>query len=157
MIAALAAGLCACGAAEVRRDAAADVHRFLVAAQDGDRKTFRSYVDKAAVREDLRRQLVAEAKRRGLDTGRPFDDRMIDIMIQPEAFSIQGVSGLGLRGVPGPGRIALMMKVLPDGRACLTQPSMPPACVLTFEKQGERWKLVGLTASHMEIVRKPTS
>lgn len=139
----------------MRKDAAVDAHRFLAAAQDGDRKTFRSYIDKAAVREDLRRQLTAEAARRGIDTDRPFDDDMIDIMIQPEAFSIQGVTGFGLRNIPGPEQMALMMKVLPDGRACLAQPGIPPSCVLTFAKQGDRWRLVAVAASNMEIVRTP--
>lgn len=154
---ALAMGLSACGDADVRKDAAGDVHRFLVAAHTGDRRTFRASVDRIAVREDLRRQLTAEAAKRGLDTSRPFDDDMIDIMLQPEAFSVQGVTGFGLQNVPGPDQIALMMKVLPDGRACLAQPAVPPACVLTFEKQGPQWRLVAVAASNMEIVRAPRS
>lgn len=141
----------------MRKDAAGDVHRFLAAAQSGDRRTFRGHVDRIAVREDLRRQLTAEAEKRGLDTSRPFDDDMIDIMLQPEAFSIQGVTGFGLRNIPGPEQIAVMMKVLPDGRACLTQPGVPPACVLTFEKQGSQWRLVAVAASNMEIVRTPAT
>lgn len=74
-------------------------------------------------------------------------------MVQPAAFSIQGVTGLGLSSVPGPGRIALMMRVEPDGRVCLVQPSVPPPCVLTVEKQGPGWKLVAVDAGDMEIVR----
>ncbi len=152
-IAALALGLAACGDAEVRKSAARDAHAFLAAAQAGDRKTFRAYIDRPALRADLRRQLEAQARAQG--DLRPFDEGAINRMIEPEAFSIQGVTGLGLSGVPGPGQVALMMKVLPDGRACLVEPAIPPRCVLTFQQQGSRWRLVQVAAGDMDIVRSP--
>lgn len=74
-------------------------------------------------------------------------------MIEPESFSVQGVTGLGMRGVPKAEQIALMIKILPDGRACLLEPAIPPKCVLTFERQAARWKLVAVAASNMEIQR----
>jgi hypothetical protein len=153
-LAALAALLTACGDADVRRSAAADVHAFLSAAQSGDRKTFRAYVDRPAVRADLRRQLEAEVRRRGLEA-RPFDDRAIDRMIEPQYLSLQGAVGFGARSVPPAGQIALLIKVLPDGRACLMSPAIPPECVLTFENQSDRWRLVAVAATDMQIVRAP--
>jgi hypothetical protein len=145
VLAALA--LAGCGDADVRREAARDVHGFLTAAQTGDRKAFRSYVDRPALRADLRRQLLAH------QPGATFDDGAIDRMVEPDAFSIQGVIGLGARGVPGPGQIALMMRVEPDGRACLLEPGIPPNCVFTFARQGARWKLVAIDARDISIVR----
>lgn len=150
ILAALTLG--ACGDADLRREAARDVHGFLTAAQAGDRKAFRSHIDRAALRADLRRQLQAQALEQG-DPAATFDDGAIDRMVEPDAFSIEGVTGLGLRGVPSQGQIALMMRMEEDGRACLTQPGIPPACALTFEKQGERWKLVAIDARDIKIVR----
>lgn len=144
--------LSACGDADVRQEAAQDVHGFLAAAQGGDRKAFRSHIDRPALRADLRRQLEAQAREQG-QVEATFDDGAIDRMVEPNAFSIEGVTGLGLRGVPGPSQIALMMRVEPDGRACLMEFGIPPSCALTFAKQGERWKLVAIAARDIKIVR----
>lgn len=139
--------LAACGDADVRREAARDVHGFLAAAQAGDRKAFRAHIDRPALRADLRRQLQAQ------QPGATFDDGAIDRMVEPDAFSIQGITGLGLSSVPDAGRMALMLRVEPDGRVCLIQPAVPPPCALTFEKQGDRWKLVAIHARDIKIVR----
>lgn len=144
--------LAGCGDAEIRREAARDVHGFLAAAQSSDRKAFRSHIDRPALRADLRRQLEAQAREQG-QVDASFDDGAIDRMVEPAAFSIEGVTGLGLRGVPSAGQIALMMRVEPDGRACLMELGIPPSCALTFARQGERWKLVAIDARDIKIVR----
>lgn len=142
-----ALALAACGDADIRREAAIDVHGFMTAAHTSDRKAFRAHIDRSAVRADLRRQLQDQ------QPGATFDDGAIDRMVEPDAFSIQGITGLGLSGVPGPDRIALMLRVETDGRVCVVQPAIPPPCVLTFAKQGARWKLVAIDARDIEIVR----
>ncbi|MFN3512599.1 MAG: DUF2939 domain-containing protein [Phenylobacterium sp.] len=151
----LALGAAACGDVEIRREAARDVHALLDAAYRNDRKTFGAYIDRPALRADLERQLRHQAERKGVDLSRGVDPRALDRMIDPSAVQIQAALGLGGRSVPSPDRIAMMMRVSPEGRVCLLEPSIPPACVMTFEKQGDRWRLVAASAPNIQIRTAP--
>jgi hypothetical protein len=48
-----------------RYDAAGDVHNFLIAIRNGDTQTFNAYVDRPALKEQLRAHVLAAAAQRG--------------------------------------------------------------------------------------------
>ena len=59
-------GLLAASCAGVDRyDAAGNVHAFLISIRNGDTQTFNAYVDRPALKEQLRARLLAAAARRG--------------------------------------------------------------------------------------------
>jgi hypothetical protein len=109
------------------------VQRLLTAAETGDEGSFEAAIDRAAVREDLRRQLTALARQNGLDVGGP-SDVVLDRMIAPEAVRAAAADAGDLKK-EGKFRVCLS-----DGAEC----------VLTFARGGEhsRWRLVAMEARH---------
>ncbi|HYF23208.1 MAG TPA: DUF2939 domain-containing protein [Caulobacteraceae bacterium] len=152
--AALAIGLSACGA-DVKVDAAQDVHAFFTAVQANDRAGFERHVDRAALRSNLKSQLGgAVAGEQGAMLGAILSgsagDRMVDQMITPETFRIAWrQSGVSPDKAPSAAELAVVLKKLGDTRTCLPQ-GRGGDCVMTFEKQGEVWRLVEVRATGLQ-------
>jgi len=154
-LSALAAlALCACGV-DVKMDAAQDVHAFFKAVQADDRAGFQRHVDRAALRSNLKSQLGgAVAGEQGAMLGAILSgsagDRMVDQMITPETFRIAWrQSGVSPDKVPSAAELAVVLKKLGDTRTCLPQ-GRGGDCVMTFEKQGEVWRLVEIRATGLQ-------
>ena len=145
LLAALAAGC----ATVPRLRAADDVHALLVAVRDGDRAAFEAHVDRPALKTQLKSRLVAEAGRRGGDLGvfgaslvGPLVDVGVDVLVQPDVFRAQAVR-LGYdpqTPLPGPFKIAALVKPLGGGRACV-QERRGGACVLVFHEVAGDYRL----------------
>lgn len=154
-LAALSLGLVACSA-NIRADAAKDVERFLVAAQTHDRAAFEAAIDRPAVRQDLRRQLLAVAKADALEVEGGPSDFALDRMIAPEAFQlVQAETGHALPTTPSAAQLAVMMRVVDKRHVCLEAPAAPDRCLLTFARGKDRWRLVGMRATDLQIQMGP--
>lgn len=147
-LASLGLGLAACGA-DAKSEAAADVRELLVAAQSGDADAFEAGIDREKLKADLRVQVREAAREQGIDIGGP-SDAALDRMIGPDALRAAG-GGPGA-APPTTAEIAEVLDVKDNTRACLRAPgAVDQACALTFEKQGERWKLIGVQTSRLEL------
>lgn len=147
----LAAGLSlvGCGGAAPRQ-AADSASRLLDAAVRGDRTAFEALVDRASVREDLRRQVTAVARGATLDVDGGPSEFALDRMISPAAIRlVHAASGQPLTTPPTEAQIAPLMKPLGGGRACLRDAA--GACALTFANAGGGWRLVGMKAANLRI------
>ncbi len=125
-----------------KADAAASAERLLAAAQAGDRVAFEAEIDRDAVREDVRRQLVELARGQGLEVDGGPSEFALDRMISPDAFHVvrsQDEEPLKAR-----------MKVA-DGKVCLPADDAADRCLLTFGKSDKRWRLVGMQAMGLTI------
>lgn len=136
--------LSACGLG-TRADAAKGVEAFLRAAQARDLFGFEARIDRAALREDLRRQLAAVSRESRIEVEGGPPERVLDRMIGPEAFQIvQDQTGQALPLAPNAAQIALLLKPVDGGRVCLREAADAEACLLTFAKTGGRWRLTGM-------------
>lgn len=131
------------------RAAADSASRLLDAAFRGDRAAFESLVDRAAVREDLRRQVTAVARSAGLDVDGGPSDFALDRMISPAAIRLVHASGRPLAAAPTQAQVAPLMQTVAGGRACLREPQ--GGCALTFARAGGGWRLVGMKAANLRI------
>jgi hypothetical protein len=140
-------GAGACG--DPRQQAAPDVRKFLAAAAGDDRMVFEAHIDRPAVRADLKGQLLAEPEVRALQDqlGEDTGDVAADRMISPQSFRLLRVGAGQLPSKTASTReIAQRLKILAPERVCLLDATDKSLCLLTFAKQGGRWKLVGLHA-----------
>jgi hypothetical protein len=156
MLMAAGLSLAGCGGAApssgVPGAAAESASRLLTAAFTGDRATFEALIDRAAVREDLRRQVSGLAKGAALDVEGGPSDFALDRMISPAAFRlVHAGSGEALRAPPTPRQVAPLMRAVDSRHACLRDAAAPQRCVLTFAKTGGRWRLVGMKAMDLKI------
>lgn len=131
--------------------AAEAASRLLTAAQKNDRVAFEAEIDRAAVREDVRRQVTELAKAKSLDVEGGPSEFALDRMIGPRAVHLIGAGGGALSGPPTPDRVAPLMKALGDQRACLRGEPSGGECVLTFAKTKGDWRLVGMKATDIRI------
>jgi hypothetical protein len=138
-----------------RLDAAEGVRGFVAAAQSGDRKAFEAHIDRPKLRESLKAQLRASSGvdpeiTRRLDT--PEGRRAVDGMITPDTFRI-GFRRMGVAPAKAPSapEIAASLKMLGEDRACIRSGPTSGDCVMTFERQGEIWKLVAVTPTEMKV------
>jgi hypothetical protein len=147
-----AAALAACGA-DVKYDAARDIHAFLTAVQNGDSAGFERHIDRPA----LRASMVAEARealeRQGAGAlgpalGGGLAEAAVDRMITPEGFKFAAEQG-GMSRTPSAPEIATQLRVVGAGRVCLAAPQ--GGCALNFEEKGDVWKLVSIDASAMTV------
>lgn len=125
-----------------RTDAAASAERLLAAVQANDRVAFEAEIDREAVREDVRRQIVDLARQQGLEVDGGPSEFALDRMIGPDAFRIVHANN----GEPLKDR----MKV-EDGKVCLPADEAAKRCLLTFGKSDKRWRLVGMQAMDLTI------
>jgi hypothetical protein len=133
-VAALAAGRGA------DKEAASAVDGLLAAARAGDAAAFEKAIDRPAVREDLRRQMMAVAREHGLEVDGGPSDMALDRMIGPEAVRLAAEDA---------GELEAHLKKTCKAEVCLTDPDAE--CVLTFAKVKRAWKLVGMRTSDPAI------
>jgi outer membrane murein-binding lipoprotein Lpp len=140
-LSALALGLAGCEG-RARTDAAASAERLLKAVETGDRVAFEAEIDRQAVREDVRRQMVEWAREQGLEVEGGPSEFALDRMIGPEAFRVVHAAD----GKP----LKERMKI-EDGKVCLPSEEGAERCLLTFGKSEKRWRLVGMQAMGLTI------
>lgn len=148
--------LAACGAPQ-RYGAAEDVQAFFKAVQTGDEAAFERHIDREAVREDLKQQLAESgmggdnAALLGALLGGGGADRLIDGMITPQNFQLaaQG-AGLADQRIPTAVELSALLHMQGENRACLRNTG-DDDCAMTFEKQGETWKLVGVRTGAVQV------
>lgn len=135
-----------------RADAAQGVEAFLHAAQTRDVIGFEARIDRRALREDLRTQLITYGQVSGLEVDGGPSQRVLDRMIAPEAFQlVEAHTGQALPNAPGAAQLALMLKPIDGGRVCLPDLTAEAQCLLTFAKTDGRWRLTGMQAMALQI------
>jgi len=143
-------GLAGC-ATVPRYQAAGDIHAFLVSIRDGDRASFDQHVDKAALKEQLRARLLAEAGRANGAFGAlsaalagPVVDLGVEALVRPEVFRAIATEHGYAPDKPLPGVIAIgqFVRPLDSGRACVFTRKGGP-CVLMFKDEGGVYRLIG--------------
>lgn len=153
-------------------DAARDVHRFLVAVRDNDRYAFDRYVDRRALTYSLESQLIDQAQDSGLPRelrilgsllAGPTSNALGDLVIRPSVFRAIAVSlGYSPSDVL-PSRLSIATSLRRVGRddygrydrdrrdrVCAARSERDP-CLLTFERQGDTWRLVSVDAPLREL------
>ncbi len=125
-----------------RTDAAASAERLFRAAEAGDRIAFEAEIDREAVREDVRRQMVELAREQGLEVDGGPSEFALDRMISPEAVRVVRAGG----AAPLKERMKLQ-----DGKVCLPSDEGAQHCLLTFGKSDKRWRLVGMQAMGLTV------
>lgn len=147
-LAALCVGLAGCEE-QAKADAAEAAGRLLAAAQSADRVRFEAEIDRAAVREDLRRQIVEVARADGLEVDGGPSDLALDRMISPEA--VRKLAPTVVATPPGPKDLAQRLDVVGKRRMCLPDPLADDRCLFTFAKEKEAWRLVGMQALDLPV------
>lgn len=153
-IAGLALILAGCGMGE-RRDAAKDVAAFLEAARTGDRAAFEARIDREAVRADVKAQLLENPQVKALQSqlGDAVGEKAVNRMISPEAFqAVRASPALALPQTPQVKDIEARLKSAGKGRVCFKDREVAERCLMTFERVGKAWKLVGLYAGGFEQI-----
>ena len=132
--------------------AAESASRLLAAAAKGDRGAFEAEIDRAAVREDVRRQMSEVARAERLDVEGGPSEFALDRMIGPDAVRlVRAGTGEVVTTAPSAGQLAGQMKSIDGQRACLRNDGAPDRCLLTFAKVKGGWRLVGMQASDLRI------
>jgi hypothetical protein len=138
-------------AKEPDADASGAIQALLAAAQAGDAKAFEAYLDRPALRADLREQMIGLAHANGLDVGGP-SDFALDRMIGPQAFKlVQAGAGAPLAGAPSIAQVSALLKTLDKTRVCLHDLTPQQKCLLTFAREAPGWRLVGMPAADLTI------
>ena len=146
-----AVSLAGCGAA-APKGAAESASRLLTAAYLDDRVTFEALIDRAAVREDVRRQVSQMAQATALDVDGGPSEFALDRMISPQAFRmVHAGSGEALSSAPTASQVAPLMRAIDARHACLRDAESPTDCLLTFAKGKGQWRLVGMRAMGLRI------
>jgi hypothetical protein len=150
-IALVCAALAGCGG-NAPKGAAESASRLLAAAYKGDRVAFEAEIDRAAVREDVRRQVAELAQSRALDVDGGPSEFALDRMISPAAFRlVHRGTGEALSAPPTRDQVARLMRSVDAKHACLKDAQTPQRCLLTFAKAGRAWRLVGMQAMDLRI------
>lgn len=135
-------------------DPAADIQRFLIAIRNSDRDAFERYVDRDALKIQLRSRVLAEAGRQGAQGNQlqalgalaatPLVGLVGDALIQPEVFRAVA-ERRGWRadmGMPTPDLINRFVRDVGAGSVCVVTGADDP-CLLIFRNQGGTYRLVG--------------
>ena len=139
-------------AADAPKGAAETASRLLAAALKNDRVAFEAEIDRAAVREDVRRQVSEMARGSALDVEGGPSEFALDRMISPDAVRVVDAQGHRLAHAPTAGEVAPLMKTVDDGKACLRDAQARDACLLTFARgDGRAWRLVGMKAMDLRV------
>lgn len=140
-----------CGAAPPK-GAAEAASRLLTAAYENDRVAFEAEIDRAAVRDDVRRQVNEMARSKALEVDGGPSEFVLDRMISPDALRLVDATGARITAPPTPEQVARLMKVVDADHACLRDAESPKNCVLTFAKRkSPKWRLVGMRALDLRI------
>ena len=145
----VALGLAGC-AGDAPKGAAESASRLLAAALKGDRVAFEAEIDRAAVRDDVRRQIADVARGSVLDVEGGPSEFALDRMISPAAIRVvHAGTGETLTAPPTPAQVAKLMREVDGSRACLR--GRKGDCLLTFAREKRDWRLVGMKAMDVEI------
>ena len=148
ILALLALPLAGCGGA-APKGAAETASRLLAAAMTNDRVAFEAEIDRAALRDDMRRQVIAMARTKSLDVEGGPSEFALDRMISPDAIRLVDGKGRRLTEAPEAGEVRGMLKAVDETHVCLHQADAD--CLLTFGKGKAGWRLVGMKARDMTI------
>ena len=162
LVAALAVTACA---ETAKIDAAGDVHAFLISIRDGDKAAFNAHVDRAALKTQIRARIMAEAAKRGDQSGEAallavllggrLVDSLSDRLIQPDVFRAVA-DYLGYKPdtpIPNQFVIASALRNLDGGDVCAARSKTGP-CVLVFRNEDGTWKLIGFEGE-VSMLRPP--
>jgi hypothetical protein len=142
--------LCGCEA-KPPKAASASAVRLLAAAAADDRVAFEAEIDRHAVREDVRRQVTEMARGKALDVEGGPSDFALDRMIGPSAISLVDHAGRTITTPPQPAQIESLMRVIDKRHVCLRDAASSARCLLTFSKDRNGWRLVGMQAMNVRI------
>lgn len=143
--------LAACGGS-APKGAAEAASRLLTAAYENDRVAFEAEIDRAAVREDVRRQVNEMARSKALEVDGGPSEFVLDRMISPDALRLVDASGARITAPPTAEQVARLMKPVDADHACLRDAESPKNCVLTFARgKSPKWRLVGMRALDLRI------
>jgi hypothetical protein len=125
---------------------AVDAASFIRAAQADDRASFDAYIDWPSVRSDLQGQLAQTGAVGGavLPAAAESGGGGVERMVRPRNFHFKASLG-SFGGMLGAAHLALMVRPAGDGRLCLPQGFLETSCVLTFAREGQGWKVVGMS------------
>lgn len=138
-------------AAAAPNGAAESASRLLAAALRNDRVAFEAEIDRAAVRDDVRRQVADLARSTALEVDGGPSEFALDRMISPDAVRIVDGSGHRPAEAPSAREVAGLMKVVDGSRVCLPDARPHGDCLLTFAKRRDHWRLVGMRAMDLRI------
>ena len=117
-------------------DAAGAVQGFLAAVLTNDRAAFEADIDRAALRRDLRSQIVEMGRAAGVEVEGGPSEFTLDRMIGPDNFKlVQAGTGAPLAAPPTLEQVKPLLKPVDAAHVCLHGPPPQQACVLTFENQ----------------------
>ena len=147
--------LAACSTVE-RVDAAGDIHSFLVSIRDNDGQAFSRYVDRPAIARSLAFRLRSEAREAdvprevralGLVLAAPAASVATEALIRPSVLRLvaEEMGYTPSRPLPKTLNIAGALRHVEGGRVCAAKGARDP-CLLTFEREGDTWKLVSIDA-----------
>lgn len=157
MVAALAAlVLAGCARRPAERGETAAAQALLASAWSEDAQSFEKVVDRAAVRADLRQQLLQVAQANSLAVEGGASDAALDRMITPHAFRLVSAgSGEPLAAPPTREQAAALLKPEGKDRVCLHDQTPQESCVLTFARAKAGWRLVGMAPAGFTIAVEP--
>lgn len=152
LVLALAAlSLAGCGG-KAPNAAAETASRLLAAALKNDRVAFEAEIDRAAVRDDVRRQVAEMAKGSALDVDGGPSEFALDRMISPDAVRVVDSRGQRLTHAPSASEVAPLLRPAGDRKVCLRDAETHKDCLLTFAKgDGSGWRLVGMKARDLRV------
>ena len=157
---ALALTLCACATTQ-RIDAAGDIGRLLVAVRDGDREGFEAYVDRPALKTNLRARLLTATAERYGPTSRqalgalaigPLVDVAVDALVRPQVFRAAAeLAGYGPQTrIPGGFLLSRGVRSLGDDRVCAL---IKGRCAFIFRREGDRWRMIDFEGD-LDLLRR---
>jgi hypothetical protein len=139
---ALALLVAGCGPG-VRAQGSAAIAGFLHTVQADDGEAFEAGIDRPALRADLREQLAALGKSRGVDVG-GASEFALDRMITPQAVRLTAARvGPGWPATPTAAQVVPHMQVADRGHVCLEE-AASHRCLLAFARRDGAWRLVGM-------------
>lgn len=145
-----------CGRKPAARAETAAAQALLVSAWSEDAQSFEAVIDRAAVRADLRQQLMRVAQANVLAVEGGASDAALDRMITPHAFRLVAAgSGAPLAAPPTREQAAALLKSDGKDRVCLHDQTPQEACLLTFAKARGGWRLVGMAPAGFTIAVSP--
>jgi hypothetical protein len=145
-----------------RYDAAGNIHAFLISIRNGDTQTFNAYVDRPALKEQLRARLLAAAARRGGAMGamgaflaQPLVGLAVDALVQPDVFRAVAETMGYSPDAPIPNRVAIasVLRRLDADHVCAPIKAGGP-CLLTFRNEDGVWRLIDFEGD-ISMLRQP--
>jgi hypothetical protein len=146
----------ACARKPLERPETGVAQTLLTSAWSDDSSGFEAVVDRPAVRADLRKQLLQVAQANTLSVEGGASDAALDRMISPHAFRlIEAASGARLTAAPSRAQAAALLKSIGRNAVCVHDQTPAQACLLTFAKLKDGWRLVGMAPAGFTIAVPP--